>query len=220
MTETTTRIMLADDHKLVVIGLRSLLGTVPEFQVVGEADSVSAAVSEARRCRPDVVVMDLRFPDGSGVEACRDIRSEFPDVRVLMLTSYDDQEAVVGSILAGAAGYLLKQTDPERLIEAVRVVARGGTLLDSSAIQAALEWMRGQTAGVTQDDPLAVLSDQERRILPLVAQGKTNREIAVDLGLSESTVKTYVSYMLQKLHMARRAEMAAFAIRQASDSSK
>jgi DNA-binding NarL/FixJ family response regulator len=177
-------------------------------------------VSEARRCRPDVVVMDLRFPDGSGVEACRDIRSEFPDVRVLMLTSYDDQEAVVGSILAGAAGYLLKQTDPEHLIEAVRVVARGGTLLDNSAIQAALEWMRSQAASVTQDDPLAVLSDQERRILPLVAQGKTNREIAVELRLSESTVKTYVSYMLQKLHMARRAEMAAFAIRQASDSSK
>jgi DNA-binding NarL/FixJ family response regulator len=214
MSEGVTRIMLADDHKLVVIGLRTLLGTVPGFQVVGEANSVAAAVSEARRCRPDVVVMDLRFPDGSGVEACRDIRSESPDVRVLMLTSYDDQEAVVGSIMAGAAGYLLKQTDPERLIEAIQVVGSGGSLLDSSVTQAALEWMRGHAAAVKQDDPLAVLSDQERRILPLVAQGMTNREIAVQLHLSESTVKTYISYMLQKLHMARRTEIAALAMRQ------
>jgi DNA-binding NarL/FixJ family response regulator len=216
MNEARVRIMLVDDHKLVVIGLRTLLGTVQGFSVVGEAGSVAEAVAEARRCRPDVVIMDLRLPDGSGVEACRDIRSELPSTRVLMLTSYEDSDAVVGAITAGAAGYLLKQTDPERLIEAVDIVASGGSLLDSSVTESVLEWMRAQAArgSAAQDDPLALLSEQERRILPLVAQGKTNREIASELQLSESTVKTYISYVLQKLHMARRAEIAAFASRQ------
>jgi two-component system response regulator DevR len=216
MNETRVRIMLVDDHKLVVIGLRTLLGTVQGFSVVGEASSVAEAVAEARRCRPDVVIMDLRLPDGSGVEACRDIRSELPGTRVLMLTSYEDSDAVVGAITAGAAGYLLKQTDPERLIEAVDIVASGGSLLDSSVTESVLEWMRAQASrgSAAQDDPLALLSEQERRILPLVAQGKTNREIASELQLSESTVKTYISYVLQKLHMARRAEIAAFASRQ------
>jgi DNA-binding NarL/FixJ family response regulator len=209
--------MLVDDHKMVIIGLRTLLEKVCGFEVVGEADTASAAVSEARACQPDIVLMDVRLPDGSGVEACRDIRSERPAVRVLMLTSYDDQDAVLGSIMAGASGYLLKHTDPERLIQAVQEVRRGGSLLDPSVTQTALEWIRGKAVVAKQGDPRALLTEQERRIVPLIAQGKTNREIAAEMGLSEWTVKTYISYVLQKLHLTRRAEIAAFATRQANE---
>ena len=212
MSEAQVKLLLVDDHRVVRLGLRTLFGTVPHFAVVGEAGSIAEAVVEARRCQPDVVLMDVRLPDGSGVEACREIRSEQPHVRVLMLTSYADEDAVVASIMAGAAGYLLKQTDPERLVEAIKTVARGDSLLDAAVTQTVLQWMRRLGAQAT-DDPLAELSDQERKILPLIAEGKTNREIAAGLYLSEHTVKTYVSSILQKLHLTRRAEAAAFIAR-------
>lgn len=203
------RLLLVDDHRVVRLGLGTLFGTVSGVRVVGEAGSVAEALAEAGRCRPDVVIMDLRLPDGSGVEACREIRSERPEVQVIMLTSYADEEAVIASIMAGAAGYLLKQSEPERLIEAVEIAARGGSLLDPAIARTVLDWM--QRVGTADAlDPLAGLSEQERRVLPLLAEGRTNRQIAAALQLSEHTVKSYVSNILQKLHLSRRAEAAAF----------
>lgn len=204
--------MLVDDHKVLRIGLASLFHTVPTIDVVGEAGSAEEALSEARRCQPEVVLMDVRLPDGDGVEACRAICSELPQTRVIMLTSYPDEDAVIASIMAGAAGYLLKQTDPERLIEAVERVAGGASLLDPDVTQAALEFMR-RGASLHSDESLSALSDQERRILPLIAEGKTNRQIGTELSLSPHTVKTYVSSIFQKLHLARRSQAAAFATR-------
>ncbi len=203
------RLMLVDDHKVLRIGLASLFQTVPSVQVVAEAGSAEEAVTEALRTEPDVVLMDVRLPGGDGVEACRAIIAERPQTRIIMLTSYPDEDAVVASIMAGAAGYLLKQTDPERLIEAVERVAGGASLLDPEVTRAALEFMR--LGGSSQvDDSLASLSEQERRILPLIAEGKTNREIGAELSLSPHTVKTYVSSIFQKLHLARRSQAAAF----------
>ena len=206
------KLLLVDDHKVMRLGLASLFATAPQFAVVGEAGTVAEAVAEARRCRPDVVIMDVRLPDGSGVEACREIRSERPDTRVVMLTSYADEDAVMASIMAGAAGYLLKQTDPERLIEAVEMVAGGSSLLDPGVTRTILEQIQRLGAPATRD-PLAALSEQEQKILPLIAEGKTNREIAATLFLSEHTVKSYVSSILQKLNLSRRAEAAAFIAR-------
>ena len=180
--------------------------------MVGEADSVASAVAEARRCRPDVVLMDVRLPDGSGVEAWREIRSTLPRTQVLTLTSYADEDAVVTPIVAGAAGYLLKQTPPRALVRAVETVAGGGSLLDPAVTDSVLRWIRRQGAQPSAD-PLAALSEQERRILDLIAEGKTNREIAGSLYLSEHTVRTHVSHILRKLQLARRAEAAAFVAR-------
>ena len=212
MNKPEMRLLLVDDHAVVRLGLRSLFRTVPRFCVVGEAGSGAEAVAEARRCQPDVVVMDVRLPDSSGAEACREIRSERPNTRVVMLTSYHDEAAVLDSILAGAAGYVLKQTDPERVIEAVETAARGESLIDPAVTQTVLTRLR-KLAGQVQDDPLAGLGEQQRKILPLIAEGKTNREIAAELSLSEHTVKTYISRVLQKLHLTRRAELAAFTAR-------
>jgi two-component system response regulator DevR len=213
------RLMLVDDHKVLRIGLASLFHTVASIEVVAEAGSADQAVEEARRTRPDVVLMDVRLPDGDGVEACRAIISELPQTRVIMLTSYPDEDAVIASIMAGAAGYLLKHTDPERLIEAVERVAAGASLLDPEVTQAALEFMR-RGASPPGEDALAALSDQERRILPLIAEGKTNREIGAELSLSPHTVKTYVSSIFQKLHLARRSQAAAFVTRAAAAASR
>lgn len=208
----TVRLLLVDDHEVLRIGLRTLFGAIAHFTVVGEAGSVAEALGEARRCQPDVVIMDVRLPDGSGVEACRDIRSGRPETRVLMLTSYADEHAAIDAVMAGAAGYLLKETAPAKLIEAVELVARGGSLLDPAVTDAVLARLRRATTAAPAD-PLAQLSEQERKILPLIAEGKTNRQIAVELFLAESTVKTYVSNILQKLHLSRRAEAAAFIAR-------
>jgi two-component system response regulator DevR len=212
MSGRQVKLLLVDDHAVVRVGLRTLFEAVPHFTVVGEAASVAEARALARRTRPDVVVMDVRLPDGSGVEACREIRSDWPHTRVMMLTSYADEDAVVASVLGGAAGYLLKQTDPQRLIEAVEVAAQGGSLLDPAITEAVLAGMR-RLAIHRDSDPLSSLGEQERKMLPLVAQGKTNREIAAELALSEHTVKTYISRTLQKLDLTRRAELAAFIAR-------
>lgn len=213
ITAPPVRLLLVDNHQIVRVGLVSLFETVPHFMVVGEASTVAEAISEARHCLPDVVLMDVRLPDGSGVEACRQIRSERPDTRVLMLTSYSDEEAIIDSIMAGAAGYLLKDTDVEKLIEGIEIVARGGSPLDPAIIQIVLNRVQ-QPNGQTPTDPIAGLTEREREILPLIAEGKTNREIAVLLSLSEHSIKAYVSNILQKLHLARRAEAAAFIARQ------
>jgi DNA-binding NarL/FixJ family response regulator len=212
MTDRPLRVLIVDDHEVVREGLRSILNRREGISVVGEAGTVGAAVEEAARLRPDVVIMDVRLPDGSGVEACREIRQENPDAKVIMLTSYADDEAVFASILAGAAGYLLKQTRGQALAEAIEAVAQGGSLLDPAVTQKVLERVRS-LGGRRPDDSLASLSDQEQKILLLIAEGKTNKEIAEEIFLSDKTVKNYVSSILSKLNLRRRAEAAAFIAR-------
>lgn len=206
--ERKLRILIVDDHDVVRLGLRSLLDGRGSLRVVGEAASVAEAVQEAARTTPDVVIMDIRLPDGSGIEACREIRSQNADCKVLMLTSYADDEAIFASILAGAAGYILKQIKSQALVEAIETVARGGALLDPAVTQKILERMRrGGTSGAK---PAAELTEQEERILSLVAEGQTNREIAQSLFLSEGTVKNYVSSILAKLKFQRRSQLVAY----------
>jgi two-component system response regulator DevR len=212
MTDRPLRVLIVDDHEVVREGLRSILNRREGISVVGEAGTVGTAVEEAARLRPDVVIMDVRLPDGSGVEACREIRQENPDAKVIMLTSYADDEAVFASILAGAAGYLLKQTRGQALAEAIEAVAQGGSLLDPAVTQKVLERVRS-LGGRRPDDSLASLSDQEQKILLLIAEGKTNKEIAEEIFLSDKTVKNYVSSILSKLNLRRRAEAAAFIAR-------
>jgi DNA-binding NarL/FixJ family response regulator len=212
MTGGSISVLVVDDHWLVRLGLTNLFAGAPNFGQVTEADTAAGAVAAVRAQAPDVVVMDIRLADGSGVEACRQIHSESPKTRVVVLTSACDEDTVIGAILAGANGYLLKQTDPQRLIAAVEAVAAGGSVLDATVSDTVLHWMRGAaaTAGRTGNH----LSEHERKILPLIAQGKTNRQIAAELYLSEHTIKTYVSGLLKKLQLARRAEAAAYIARQ------
>jgi DNA-binding NarL/FixJ family response regulator len=202
------KLMLVDDHEVVRLGLRNLLERRPQFTIVGEAGSVAEAISVAHEVKPDVIVMDIRLPDGNGVEATREIRGERPETRVIMLTSYADDEAIYGSIMAGASGYLLKQTRGQNLAEAIERVANGESLLDPAVTDKVLERMRSLARGET--DELAPLSAQERKILALIAEGKTNKEIAADVFLSDKTVKNYVSSILSKLNLRRRSEAAAF----------
>ncbi len=213
MTDTTPnpvlRILVVDDHEVVRQGLVSLLDRREGFQVVAEAGTVAEAIEAARRFQPDIVVMDVRLPDGSGVEACREIRSELPATRVVMLTSYPDEEAVLSAIVAGASGYLLKQIRARDLMTALETVGRGGSLLDPAVTEKVLERVRRIATG-GQSDELAALTAQEQRILLLVAEGKTNKEIAAEIFLSDKTVKNYVSSILSKLNLERRAQAAAF----------
>jgi DNA-binding NarL/FixJ family response regulator len=204
----TVKIMLVDDHEVVRMGLRTLLERREGFDIVAEAGSVAEAVAQAHQLQPDVIVMDVRLPDGTGVEACREIRGERPETKVIMLTSYADDEAVYGSIMAGASGYLLKQTRGQNLAEAIERVAAGESLLDPGVTDKVLTRMRQLAAGET--DELASLSPQERRIIGLIAEGKTNKEIAEEVFLSDKTVKNYVSSILSKLNLRRRSEAAAF----------
>jgi DNA-binding NarL/FixJ family response regulator len=206
------RILVVDDHEVVRQGLVALLGRREEFQVVAEAGSVAEALAATRRFIPDLVVMDVRLPDGSGIEACRDIRSEYPATRVVMLTSYPDEEAVLSAIIAGASGYLLKQVRGRDLVAALESVGRGDSLLDPAVTERVLERVRRVAAGGERDE-LSDLTAQERRILLLVAEGKTNKEIAAEVFLSDKTVKNYVSSILAKLNLQRRAQAAAFVAR-------
>jgi DNA-binding NarL/FixJ family response regulator len=203
-------LLVVDDHEVVRQGLVALLDRRAGFQVVAEAGTVAEALEQARRFRPDLVVMDVRLPDGSGIEACRDIRSEMPDTRVVMLTSYPDEDAVLAAIVAGASGYLLKQVRARDLVAALETVAAGGSLLDPAVTGKVLERMRRIA---TDDDELAALTKQERKILALVAEGKTNKEIAGEVFLSDKTVKNYVSSILAKLNLERRAQAAAYVAR-------
>jgi len=208
MAEPQIRVMLVDDHEVVREGLRTLIGRHREMLVVGEAGTTAEAIETAARAKPDVIVMDIRLPDGSGVEACRTIREARPETKVIMLTSYADDEALFASILAGAAGYLLKQTRGQALIDAISAVAQGRSLLDPDVTGKVLERVR---KGRGDEDPaFASLTDQERKVLEQLAEGKTNREIGEVLFLSEKTVKNYVSRILDKLGLARRAEAAAY----------
>jgi DNA-binding NarL/FixJ family response regulator len=209
MGKGTVRVLLVDDHEVVRAGLSALLGRHPGLQVVGEASSADQAVAAAADCSPDVVIMDVRLPDRSGVEACREIRALHPRTKVLILTSYPDEEAVFAAILAGASGYLLKQTRGQALVEAVEAVGRGDSLLDPSITEKVLERIRKLGIGAL-DPELAALSEQERRILTLIAEGKTNKEIAKEVCLSDKTVKNYVSSILGKLQLGRRSAAAAY----------
>jgi len=202
-------LLIVDDHEVVRQGLVALLGRRPEFQVVAEAGTAADAVAEARRFEPDLVVMDVRLPDGSGIEACREIRSELPNTRVVMLTSYPDEDAVLSAIVAGASGYLLKQVRARDLVAALEAVGRGESLLDPAVTGRVLERVR-RIATSDQPDELAQLTAQEQKILLLVAEGKTNKEIAGDVFLSDKTVKNYVSSILAKLNLERRAQAAAY----------
>jgi DNA-binding NarL/FixJ family response regulator len=202
-------LLVVDDHEVVRQGLVALLGRRPGFQVVAEAGTVAEAIEAAQRFRPDLVIMDVRLPDGSGIEACREIRSELPDTRVVILTSYPDEEAVLSAIVAGASGYLLKQIRARDLVAALEAVGRGESLLDPAVTGRVLDRIR-RIATSDQPDELAQLTAQERRILLLVAEGKTNKEIAAEVFLSDKTVKNYVSSILAKLNLERRAQVAAY----------
>ncbi len=203
-----TRVMLVDDHEVVRQGLRALLEAEDDLEVVVEAGDVAEAVSRARTFEPDVVVMDVRLPDGTGVEACRDIRSANPDIAVLMLTSFSDDQALFDSIMAGAAGYLLKQVRGQELIDSVRRVGAGESILDPGVTARVLDRIRNPEAD--KDPKLARLTPTEERILGMIAEGMTNGQIAERIHLAEKTVKNYVSAILSKLEVARRAEAAAY----------
>lgn len=209
----TTRVLIVDDHEVVREGLRALLSRRDGMEIVGQAGTVADAISEARKMKPDVIVMDVRLPDGSGIEACREIREAQPETKVIILTSYADEDAVFASILAGAAGYVLKQTRGTVLADAIAAAARGESLLDSAVTQKVLERMRKASEKKQQDDPLDALTEQERKILALIADGKTNKEIAGEVFLSDKTVKNYVSNILNKLNLRRRSEAAAYIAR-------
>ncbi len=212
MTESDPiRILLCDDHELVRRGLRSLLDAESGLTVVAEADDADSALAAVEASSPDVVLMDVRLPTRSGIEACREIRSAHPETHVLMLTAYADDEALFSSIMAGAAGYVLKQVRGADLVGAVRSVAAGGSLLDPAVTARVLARLRGETADATEG--VEELTPQERKILDLVAEGMTNRQIADRVFLAEKTVKNYVSNILMKLGLSRRAEAAAYMAR-------
>jgi len=203
----SVRVLICDDHEVVREGLRGLIARQAGMSVVGDAGTVTEAVEAAARAKPDVVIMDVRLPDGSGVEACRAIREARPETKVIMLTSYADDEALFASIIAGASGYLLKQTRGQAVIDAITTVAQGRSLLDPAVTDKVLERLRRSRE---EDPALASLTDQERKVLEGLAEGHTNREIGGTLFLSEKTVKNYVSRILDKLGLSRRAEAAAY----------
>jgi DNA-binding NarL/FixJ family response regulator len=203
------RLLVVDDHEVVRQGLVALLDRRENFQVVAEAGTVAESIEMAQRFQPDLVVMDVRLPDGSGIEACRDIRAEHPSTRVVMLTSYPDEEAVLSAIVAGASGYLLKQVRARDLVAALEAVGRGESLLDPAVTEKVLDRVR-RIATSAYTDELAQLTAQEQKILLLVAEGKTNKEIASEVFLSDKTVKNYVSSILGKLNLERRAQAAAY----------
>jgi DNA-binding NarL/FixJ family response regulator len=212
MAEPPLRVMLVDDHEVVRGGIRAMLQATDDIVVTAEAASVREAIDEAARARPDVIVMDVRLTDGSGIEATRQIRADRPESKVLMLTSFADDEALFASIMAGASGYVLKQINATELLRAIRAVGRGESLLDPAVTTSVLDRLR-KGKHLMLDEKLARLSPQEERILTAVADGKTNREIGDDLHLAEKTVKNYVSSILSKLEVARRAEAAAYLAR-------
>ena len=203
------RLLVVDDHEVVRQGLVSLLDRRSGFEVVAQAGSVSESIAMAARYEPDLVIMDVRLPDGSGIEACREIRAARPETRVIMLTSYPDEEAVLSAIIAGASGYLLKQIRGRELVSALEAVGRGESLLDSAVTEKVLERVRRVASGSATDE-LAELTAQERKILLLVADGMTNKQIAEQVFLSDKTVKNYVSSILSKLNLQRRTQAAAF----------
>lgn len=207
-------VLLVDDHEVVRVGLRALLEEHAQVRVVGEAGTVREAVALAARLTPDVVLLDVRLPDGSGVEACRTIRTEHPASRVVILTAYADDEALIAAVLAGASGYLLKQARGSEVVRAIEEAAAGRSLLDPGAANRLLLHFREMVQG---REEIEQLTDQEQKVLDLIAGGKTNREIAQTLGLAEKTIKNYVSSILSKLQLKRRTEAAVFVARRRAE---
>ncbi|MGV1036112.1 MAG: response regulator [Candidatus Nanopelagicales bacterium] len=214
MTEASPkiRVFLLDDHEVVRRGVAELLQSEGDVEIVGEAATAAQAMSRIPALRPDVAVLDVQLPDGDGVTVCRELRSEMPELKCLMLTSFVDDEALLDAIVAGASGYVLKQIRGTDLIGAVRTVAAGGSLLDPQTTARVMDRIR---TDATKIDPLASLTDQERRILDLIGQGLTNRQIGEELFLAEKTVKNYVSSILAKLGLQRRTQAAVFAVKAA-----
>jgi two-component system, NarL family, response regulator DevR len=212
MPAAPIRILIADDHEVVRIGLAALLDAQPGFSVVAQAASGTEATRLARRHRPDVVVMDIRMPDGSGIEACRAITDELDGTHVIMLTSHADSEALFDAIDAGASGYVLKRVGSGELVEAVRTVASGGSLLDPAVARRVLDRIRG-AGRLEEHGAFAELTEQERRVLAHIADGASNREIADRMALAEKTVRNYVSSVLAKLELSSRSQAAGYAIR-------
>jgi two-component system, NarL family, response regulator DevR len=210
------RLLVVDDHEIVRQGLVALLERRRQFQVVAQAGTMSEAISQARRFVPDLVLMDVRLPDGSGIEACRTIRAEFPSMPVVFLTSSPDDVDLFAAIVAGANGYVLKQSRADKLVQALTAAGHGESLLDPSVTETVLERVRRIAAG-TATDETAALTPQERKILLLVAEGSTNKQIADAVFLSDKTVKNYVSSILSKLSLQRRAQAAAFVVRHQMD---
>jgi DNA-binding NarL/FixJ family response regulator len=205
------RILLVDDHEVVRLGLKSLLERHPQFEIVGEASSAREAIEQAAALEPDVVVMDIRLPGTSGIEACEQIVDDYPDIKVIMLTSYAEDEMLFSAIRAGASGYVLKQIASEELVKAIEAVGRGEALLDPAVTQRVFQEVR-RAVKEEEASAFAHLSQQEKHVLLLVSEGKTNREIAKSLFLGEGTVRNYVSSILSKLGVNNRAEAAAYAV--------
>jgi DNA-binding NarL/FixJ family response regulator len=204
------RVLLVDDHEVVRAGIKAMLDAQDDMTVVGEAGTAEEGIRRVGYDEPDVVVLDVRLPDSSGVEACRDIRSRFPDVKVLMLTSFADEEALMSAILAGASGYVLKRVKSTDLVDDIRKVGTGESLLDADMTERLFERLR---TGPKEDPLLSRLSNQERAIVDYIADGLTNRQIADEMFLAEKTVKNYVSNLLAKMNMSRRSEAAAYVAR-------
>jgi DNA-binding NarL/FixJ family response regulator len=207
-------VFLVDDHEIFRRGIRALLAGEPGIDVVGEAETASAALARIPALRPDVAVLDVRLPDGSGISVCREIRSALPQTACLMLTGYNDEQALMGAIIAGAAGYVSKQTCGTDLVSALRAVAVGQSILDPQASQQVMARLRQRASTV---HPVAALTEQEKRVLELIGEGMTNRQIAQHMFLAEKTVKNYVSSLLTKLGMQRRTQAAAFSARHTDD---
>jgi len=208
-----TRVFLVDDHEIVRRGIADLINSEHDLEVVGEASSVREAVARIGATLPDVAVLDIKLPDGSGIDVCRDIRSAHPDIACLMLTAYSDDDAIYTAVLAGAAGYVLKDIRGQRLIDSIRRVANGEILIDRSATALVVESVAGA------DGPSSSLTHRERQVLDLIAMGMTNRQIGAHLDLAEKTVKNYVSGLLAKLGMERRTQAAVFGARLHDDES-
>lgn len=206
------RILLVDDHEVVRLGLKALLDRHPNFNVVGEAATAHEAVNFVEQNHPDIVVMDIRLPGGSGIDACEKITKNHPDTQVIMLTSYAEDEMLFSAIRAGAAGYVLKQIGGEELIQALEAIGRGEALLDPSVTQRIFQEVR-RAAKEEEASAFAELTQQEKHVLILVSEGMTNREIAKELYLGEGTVRNYVSSILAKLNVSNRAEAAAYAVK-------
>lgn len=214
MTSTVIRVFLLDDHEVVRRGVQELLDSEDDIQVIGDASTAAEALRRVPALRPDVAVLDVRLPDGNGVSVCRDLRSQMPGLKCLMLTSFADDDAVFDAIMAGASGYVLKQIRGNDLVAAVRTVAGGGSLLDASTTSQVLERVRNKAADA---DPLAVLTDREREIVTLIGEGMTNKQIADQLFLAEKTIKNHVSVIFAKLGIERRTQAAVIATRNQPD---
>lgn len=208
---TRQRILLVDDHEVVRVGLKALLEKHPDFEVIAEAASAREAVDKTKSNKPDVVVMDIRLKGGSGIEACQEITEKFPDTKVIMLTSYAEDEMLFSAIRAGASGYVLKQIGSDDLIHAIEAIGRGEALLDPAVTQRVFQEVR-KAAREEEASAFAELTQQEMHVLQLVSEGRTNRQIAEMLFLGEGTVRNYVSSILSKLNVRNRAEAAAYAV--------